>query len=594
MQTINETLPDKLSQFVWHYLRDKKWCLFGYTFVAIVFALEVSLSPYWLKVMIDTVIKYSSDTTKIVSMITMPAVFYVLMQMILNLACRLSQYISLSLYPEIKSTIGKDVFSYLLHHSQSFFQNTFAGSLNKKLGDLVERTTELIQIFIEWFYFRFFTLVVAIITLFLAVNPIFAAILFIYAVLFIYLSYVASKGSEQLARKYSEAASIVGGTISDSISNIMSTKLFGNLNEEVARLNDDIDQLVIDDRAMQWYNLKISYIQGTGVTILLGLMLTTLIYGNTHGWVSVGDFALVLALSGSFIQIVYGIGQQIQNFSKIAGMCNQSLSFMRVPHEIINISGALPIHVSKGEIRFQKVSFQYSDNQHLIKDLNLTIAHGQKVGLVGYSGAGKSTFVKLILRLIDPQSGSVFIDDQDIKTITLNSLRKHIITIPQETELFHRTIMENIRFARFDASDEEVVDAAKRARCHEFISGLPEQYNSLVGERGIKLSGGERQRIAIARAFLKNAPILLLDEATSSLDSITENHIKDSLREVMMGKTTIVIAHRLSTLKDMDRILVFVQGKIVEDGALQDLLQNTQSRFYELWQMQSDGFIPVK
>ena len=185
----------------------------------------------------------------------------------------------------------------------------------------------------------------------------------------------------------------------------------------------------------------------------------------------------------------------------------------------------------------------------------------------------------------------MFIDNQDIKSITLNSLRKHISTIPQETELFHRTIMENIRFAKLDASDAEVIDAAKKARCHDFIMQLPDKYNSLVGERGIKLSGGERQRVSIARAFLKNSPILLLDEATSSLDSITENYIKDSLHDVMNGKTTVVIAHRLSTLKDMDRILVFVEGKIVEDGSLQDLLQDKQSQLSKLWQMQSEGFI---
>lgn len=594
MQIKTEELPNGLFSFLWEYLRNQKICLFGYTIVAIISALYISMGPYLLKIMIDIVVKYSHDPAKIIPIITTPAALYVSLPMILNFNMRLYQYINLRLFPEIKSAIGKDVFSYLLHHSQAFFQNTFAGNLTKKLGDLSERATELISIFIEWFYFRFFTLIVAIITLFVTVNQIFSAILLTYAVLFIYLSYVASRGSEQLARNFSESGAIVSGTISDSISNVMSTKLFGNLTEEVSRLNNDIDQLVINDRKLQWYNLKISFLQGTGVTILTILMVTALIYGNINNWVSAGDFALVLALSVAFIEIVYGIGQQIQSFSKLAGMCNQSLSFMRVPHEIVNIHGALPIDVARGEIQFVNVSFKYSDNQHLIHNLNLTIASGQKVGLVGYSGAGKSTLVKLILRLIDPQSGAVFIDNQDIKTITLNSLRKHISTIPQETELFHRTIMENIRFARFDANDEEVIAAAKKARCHEFIDQLPDKYNTLVGERGIKLSGGERQRVAIARAFLKNAPILLLDEATSSLDSITENYIKESLHEVMIGKTAVVIAHRLSTLKDMDRILVLVNGKIIEDGTLNELLQDKQSQLYKLWQMQSDGFISLK
>lgn len=204
----------------------------------------------------------------------------------------------------------------------------------------------------------------------------------------------------------------------------------------------------------------------------------------------------------------------------------------------------------------------------------------------------KSTFIKLILRLVDTQSGQILIDGQDIKKVTKSSLRKQIGTIPQEPDLFHRTIMENIRFAKLDATDNEVIEAAKKAKCHEFISELPDQYHSLVGERGIKLSGGQKQRIAIARAFLKHAPILLLDEATSSLDSITERYIQESLHQVMLNTTTIVIAHRLSTLKDMDRILVFVGGEIVEDGSLNELLQNKESQFYKLWQMQAEGFIP--
>jgi ATP-binding cassette, subfamily B, bacterial len=194
--------------------------------------------------------------------------------------------------------------------------------------------------------------------------------------------------------------------------------------------------------------------------------------------------------------------------------------------------------------------------------------------------------------LLDTQSGSILVDGQDIKKITKNSLMKQVGTIPQEPDLFHRSIMDNIRFAKLDASDDEVIEAAKKAKCHEFISELPEKYQSLVGERGIKLSGGQKQRIAIARAFLKQAPILLLDEATSSLDSITERYIQESLHNVMLNTTTIVIAHRLSTLKDMDRILVFVSGKIVEDGALNDLLENKESHFYKLWQMQAEGFIP--
>jgi ATP-binding cassette subfamily B protein len=219
--------------------------------------------------------------------------------------------------------------------------------------------------------------------------------------------------------------------------------------------------------------------------------------------------------------------------------------------------------------------------------MSVTIHPGEKVGLVGYSGAGKSTFMKLILRLMDIKSGAILIDGQNIATVTKESLRKNIVTIPQETELFHRSIMENIRFAKPEATDEEVKAAADKAHCTEFIEQLPEGYESLVGERGVKLSGGQRQRIAIARAFLKNAPILLLDEATSALDTATERLIQKSLHEVMQHKTTIVIAHRLSTLKDMDRVLFFEKGAIVEQGSLSELLARPDGKFAKLWKMQS-------
>lgn len=313
-----------------------------------------------------------------------------------------------------------------------------------------------------------------------------------------------------------------------------------------------------------------------------------------HGSVSPGDFALVLTLSISFIMSLEDIRQRMLEFIKAVGNCNQALSFIRTTHEITDSPNALPIRIKNGEIKFDQVTFAYENtNAPLFKNLSVTIHPGEKVGLVGYSGGGKSTFIKLILRLLDVQSGSILIDNQNIKLITKNSLRKQIGTIPQEADLFHRSILENIRFAKPDASDDEVITAAKKARCHEFIMQLPEQYHSLVGERGIKLSGGQKQRISIARAFLKNAPILILDEATSSLDSITEHAIHEALHNVIENKTTIVIAHRLSTLKDMDRIIVFDNGKIVEEGSLTSLLQNNKGHFYKLWQMQAKGFIPL-
>jgi len=551
------------------------------------------LSPYLIKVLIDTFVQYAADPTHLFAAVFLPAALYVGLTILLNFNFRLYDYINLHLYPALKSSIGADVFSYLLHHSHAFFQNTFTGSLTKKINDLVDIEL-LIRIPNEWFFPRCLALLIASATLSKAVHPIFGMILFIWTILFIYFSYVASKKSEDLSRHVSESGSRMHGTMSDSIGNVMTTKLFANIPHEITHLKKDIHDLVVDDRKLQWHLLKVNFIQGMGITLLIASMIGALIYGRMHGWISAGDVALVLTLSASFISSVYAIGQQMQQFSKMVGTCSQALGFLQVPHEITDIPNAQPIHITQGRIQFEQVSFAYAGNKPLFTNVNLTIHPGEKVGLVGYSGGGKSTFIKLILRLIDIQSGSILIDGQDIRKVTKHSLRKYIGIIPQESDLFHRSIMENIRFAKTDATDEEVIEAAKKARCHEFISELPEQYQSLVGERGVKLSGGQKQRIAIARAFLKNAPILLLDEATSSLDSITEEAIKESLHSVMLHKTTLVIAHRLSTLKDMDRILVFVKGKIVEDGSLSALLENKKSHFYTLWQMQAGGFISTQ
>jgi ATP-binding cassette subfamily B protein len=284
------------------------------------------------------------------------------------------------------------------------------------------------------------------------------------------------------------------------------------------------------------------------------------------------------------------MGEEILRFSKEVGNCRQALNIIVEPHEIQDHPNASDLLVTQGQIVFDKVQFQYQNTEPLFENKTVTILPGQKVGLVGHSGSGKTTFVNLILRLFDVSQGTILIDGQDIKKVTQQSLRKNIGMIPQDPSLFHRTLFENIQYGRFEATSDEVITAAKQANAHEFIMHLPKGYESLVGERGVKLSGGQRQRIAIARAFLKNAPILILDEATSQLDSVTEQNIQESLWQLMQNKTTIVIAHRLSTLLHMDRILVFEKGRIIEDGTHQALLAQA-GRYSSLWAAQVGGFI---
>jgi ATP-binding cassette subfamily B protein len=260
------------------------------------------------------------------------------------------------------------------------------------------------------------------------------------------------------------------------------------------------------------------------------------------------------------------------------------------PLDVADPKAPVQLGTVRGEVSFDDVGFRYQGNQSVISDFSLTIRSGEKVALVGSSGAGKSTITKLLLRLFDVTSGSVKIDGIDVRDMAQDDLRAHIAFVPQDPVLFHRTLMDNIRYGRRDATDEEVIEAARKAHCHEFIERLSKGYETYVGERGVKLSGGERQRIAVARAILKNAPILVLDEATSSLDSESEALIQDALNVLMEGKTVIAIAHRLSTIMHMDRILVIEGGRIADQGTHQELLSR-EGLYQKLWNIQAGGFL---
>jgi ATP-binding cassette subfamily B protein len=313
-----------------------------------------------------------------------------------------------------------------------------------------------------------------------------------------------------------------------------------------------------------------------------------MIYLRTIGLISVGDFAFVFGVSLIVAEDIWAATRSLQDFSRAMGDLKSALSILNVPQDNLDQANAQPLVIKSPTIEFKNVSFGYDGKDSVFKDLNLSVKPGEKVGLVGHSGAGKSSLVNLLLKYFTNKKGEILINNQNINDVTQDSLRKNIAVIPQDTLLFHRTLMENIRYGKLTATDEEVIEASKRAHLHEFIMQLPEQYQSYVGERGIKLSGGQRQRIAIARAILKDAPILVLDEATSSLDSHTEKLIQDSLNFLIEDKrkTVIAIAHRLSTLKHMDRIIVLDKGTIIEEGTHNKLIHNEHSLYKKLWELQ--------
>ena len=378
-------------------------------------------------------------------------------------------------------------------------------------------------------------------------------------------------------------------------------KTFGERFYEANQLTAKLDKYVAADQKRDWYFLWMFTFQGLSFVIYQSICLVWLIYGFRDGKITAGDFALIITINIHIINSLWTLSKDISKYADTLGNIHQGLSIVYMPLEICDKAAAKNLVITQGEISFTNVEFNYANTDPLFKNKNIIIPSGQKVGLVGYSGSGKTTFVNLILRIFDVTSGKITIDNQDIRHVTQASLRNNIGMIPQDPSLFHRILMENIRYAKPDATDLEVITAAKKAAAHDFIKKLPNGYNALAGERGVKLSGGQRQRIAIARAILKNAPILILDEATSQLDSITESEIQNSLLELMqtvtnnshqnLAKTVLVVAHRLSTLLYMDRILVFNQGKIVEDGSHAELLAN-DGMYKILWNAQIGGLLP--
>lgn len=578
-----------LIQFLLQYIRLKLGYFIIFFFRAILWAIATFLAPYLLKLIIDTINSLPHDKEILFSALLVPTTLYISTAIVAEINERLYDYTCLKLYPNLKAEITKNMYSYLIKHSYSFFQRHFSGSLAKKISDISVNIELMFRFITETFVPVFSMVIISSIMLLIIVHWMFAVILITWAVFFVVLSYLASIKLAYLSQNLSELDTEISGRISESISAITSVKLFGVHKYETQTISNNIESLVDADYKMRMQNLKINLVQGFGITILMIAMLTALFYTYLEGISTIGDFTLVLGISISILTNIYHIGIQLQQFSKMYGICRQALSIVQEAHEIVDIPNAKPIKVENGLIEFKNVTFNYPNNKTIFENLNIKLYPGQKVGLVGYSGGGKSTFIKLILRLIEPSSGSILIDNQNINTIILDSLTNNITIIPQNPDILHRSIADNIKFVKPEASNQEVILASKKAHCHAFISSLPDGYDTLVGERGVKLSGGQIQRLAIARAFLKNSSILLLDEPTSSLDSVTENNIQKSLQELMKNKTTLVIAHRLSTLKELDRILVFENGKIIEDGNFKILANRKNGAFSKFWQIQTEA-----
>ncbi|MBI3442893.1 MAG: ABC transporter ATP-binding protein [Candidatus Sungbacteria bacterium] len=504
--------------------------------------------------------------------------------------CRRAQNLTnFRMEARVMTDLTSTAFEYLIGHSYDFFISHFAGSLTHRVNRFSRAFETMLDAVILQFFPTLLYVIGAVIILFLRNHTIGIA-LGIWAALLTAFQIFAARLRQPLRVARAEADSAVTGALADSISNHMTTVLFSGVSHEHGLLKEVVER---------WRKATLrSWNADELIWGILGFSMIAinagLLYGAVEFWqrglLTVGDFILMQAyLFGTFDRLI-SINRELRRFHDAFADANEMVDMLDMPHGIRDRAGAAPLTVRTGEIVFKDINFYFRSGRPVLERFNLTIRPSEKVALVGPSGAGKSTVVKLLLRLYDIPKGTIEIDGGDIAYATQESVRNAVAFVPQEPILFHRSLMENIRYGRRDASDDEVVAAAKQAHCHEFIADLPERYETYVGERGVKLSGGERQRVAIARAILKNAPILVLDEATSSLDSESEALIQDALTTFMAGKTVIVIAHRLSTIMKMDRIVVLENGQIVSEGTHRELIE-CGGLYQKLWSIQAGSFI---
>jgi ATP-binding cassette subfamily B protein len=559
--------------------------------LGLIWAFLNTLIPYVLKLLIDTAVTFKGPIREVSQALEPYIIFYPLTRFLLCMNTRFLDLIKIKTFPSLREDILSSQFSYLIQHEYKYFQNHFAGNLANKIVDLQGGIVNILTIVVDC-YAQTVGLIIALFIL-LFIHPIFTLILLVWVILFLAITFYFLKPIQDLSLAFAEARSSLIGKMVDGTSNIINIRLFARNTFENNTMKQSIGDCVQKDRNILQKIMYMRIVGDISILIFLTANIWTLGVLYAKGQVTLGDFSFIITLSISILWNLWFLTGEFVNFSEEVGRCQQALRIIEEPIGIQDISHAKPLQVNHGKIEFKNVFFHFNEGKSLFQNKSVIIPAGQKVGLVGFSGSGKSTFVNLILRLFELESGQILIDSQDIKTVTQASLREQISFIPQDTSLFHRSIMDNIRYGNVNASDRDVIQAARLAHADEFIQDLPEGYKSLVGERGVKLSGGQRQLIAIARAILKNAPILILDEATSALDSKTEQYIQESLNFLMKTKTTIVIAHRLSTMTKMDRIIVFDKGRIVEDGSNIELL-NQESLYKYLWETQVSGFIGDK
>ncbi len=580
----------KTLKVYWKHSTKYKWLMLA-MLISMLASTAVDLGiPYLLKVFFDTL----SQNAPVQEVVDKLVKILLLIAGIggLHWIFRRAIHFSTAFYEvRVMRDLYDTCFEYLHRHSHRFFADNFSGSLVKKVGRFVRS----FEGFSDRLYFDLAPLFLKIVFIFFIlfwIKPVIGVIMLVWTIIFLISTFwfARYKWKYDIARAKMDTK--VTGALADTITNNSNLKFFASLAYEVKRFGN-ITSKWAKKTLLEWNISQIAEaFQGAMMIGLEFLILYFAVQAWAAGELTIGDFVWIQTYLIVIFDSIWRFGRNIRDLYRHLAEAEEMTEVLDEQHEIQDVKDAKDISIVRGKIEFKKVCFSYGSlDTEVVHGLSFKVKSGEKVALVGPSGGGKTTITKLILRLFDIQKGHILIDDQDTSKVTQDSLRSQISFVPQDPILFHRSLMDNIRYGRLGATEEEVMASAKLANCHEFIMKLPKKYDTFVGERGIKLSGGERQRVAIARAILSNAQILILDEATSSLDSASEAQIQEALENLMKSKTTLVIAHRLSTITQMDRIMVLQDGKIVEDGVHADLIHYKTGLYRKLWELQVGGYV---
>lgn len=591
-------LPNRLWPFSLHFYRQFPGGALGLVVFPVLSRGAFASIAYATKHLTDTVLAMQNPAAE-AGKVVVPFLWFVALVVARFVVDAGAWFCSYNTRSPMLLRIKEEVFAYTQRLSSSYFENTLSGKIAHRAIMLPDQVLLLFDMVVFDFIpsAAFFVFVAA---FFYVASPEFFAAAVVAIVSYFSVSLLVGRECTRRAIASNEAKAAVTGRMVDVLTNIRNVFFFANQSLEDHQLKQYTGEERDRRRASYRAVVRLRCVQYVMDISMWIVFVGGALYAWVHGQIGAGDFVMITALTSSLLQTAYQLGQRIPEFYDQVGSARDSIDTLIQPATVTDRPGAHALTVSDGAIRLEDVAFAYTVRsggeaglRTVVAHFDLTIPAGQRVGLVGPSGAGKSTLMALLLRMYDVTKGRIRIDGVDIRDVTQESLRQSIAIIPQDTTLFHRNLMENIRYGRPEASDGEVELAARRANAHEFIMEQEHGYQTMVGERGVKLSGGQRQRIAIARAILKNAPILLLDEATSALDSHSEHLIQNAMRQAMAGKTVIAIAHRLSTVMDMDRLIVLDRGVIVQDGSHRELLARG-GLYADLWRKQSGNLGSVE